>query len=72
MVHGYLVAMGPEAWVDFPITSGLPRIGDRVSFGRFEGRMPDNEAEYRIMNDMDIDSLVIDAETLKERKHGND
>lgn len=56
-VHGYIVAKGPEAWADYPKSDVA--IGQRVSFARFEGRMPDNEANFRTMQDQDIDCEVI-------------
>ena len=61
LVHGYLVAKGPEAWADYPQSN--VEIRARVSFARYEGRMPDNEAEYRVMQDQDIDCIVKEVAT---------
>ena len=57
-VHGYLVAIGSEAWREYPGTCEEMRIGQRVSYGRYEGRGADNDMEYRVMNDLDIDCIV--------------
>lgn len=65
--HGYIVAVGPEAWQDYPGTKGLPKVGDRVSFGRFEGRGTDNDFEFRIMQDSDIDSVVMTLSEMIDR-----
>jgi len=69
MVHGYIAAKGALAFADFKefdSSVDVP-LGARVTFARFEGRMPDNAGEYRVLQDSDIDCIVLDAEQIKKR-----
>lgn len=55
---GVLVAVGENAWSEAARNQGFapPRVGDRVAFAKYAGRImtgADGE-KYRIMNDEDV------------------
>lgn len=56
---GYLVAIGPDAWRDMPGQTAVGiKLGVKVNFGKYAGRTPDENQEYRIMMDGDLDAIL--------------
>ena len=56
---GTLVALGGRAFEDFG--DPCPKIGDKVSFGRYAGQMQEGAdgLEYRVCMDKDINLIVL-------------
>lgn len=58
---GTLVAVGPLAWTDHGDGKPWAKVGDRVGYAKYGGKMigdPDTGRQYRILSDEDINVVV--------------
>lgn len=64
MEHGYLRAIGPNAWKAFDDGEPWAQVGDHVYFSKFGGKMvkdpynPSENSNWFILNDEDILGIV--------------
>ena len=62
---GEIVAISPLAftYADWPVTSGPPKVGDRIIFGRYSGMtVKGNDGEeYRLIADKEIAGVYVNA-----------
>lgn len=58
---GTIVAIGPLAWKDYGDGTPWAKVGDRVLYSKYGGKMvhdPDTKKAYRVCNDEDIIAVI--------------
>lgn len=63
-IFGTLVAIGENAWKAFDDGKPWAKVGDRVTFAKYGGFSiddPKTKEKYRILNDEDIVSVIVEG-----------
>ena len=63
-IFGTLVAIGENAWKAFDEGKPWAKVGDRVTFAKYGGfsiEDPITKEKFRILNDEDIVSVIVEA-----------
>jgi len=68
---GEIVAVGPLAWKDYGDGTPWAKVGDRVLYSKYGGKMvtdPDTKKMYKVANDEDI-ICVISSDKPIDQEH---
>lgn len=72
---GQVVAVGPMAWTDQGDGTPWAKVGDRVIYSKYGGKMvedPDTKKSYRIINDEDVIAVINSEEEVFSENYFGD
>lgn len=68
-VIGTIVDIGPNAWLAFDDGKPWAKVGDRVYYAKYSGKVVmDGEDEYITCNDEDIIAIIHDDQTYSRER----
>lgn len=62
-VRGEIVGIGPNAWLAYDTGQPWAKVGDKVYYAKYSGKVVEhNGEEYIIINDDDVQAIIHESE----------